>query len=369
MESTTLPVTGTVDPTSSVTVNGKAVHVASDGTFVGEVELALGKSDVVIAATDPDGVMAEITWPLEVARRQFFAVGVVDIAASSALVDGGMTSDGAMLAGMTDDSTTAIGPLLLHGRATGMVRGRVSKGKWFDDLQFTAHIDTGKERETQPFFANLDDTKEFSLFGDTAGEARDVNSRGKFYLHVKADESTATIGSVHTSLVGGLVHYDRTVDGVVVDGHRTIGRHEASARAFATHYAPTTMRDVNWYRATGGSLYYLRYGFVAEGSERLRIVVRDRDTGMLLLERELVRNRDYSIDYQAGRVLLAEPLASTAGSSWLMGNLDAQLSPLDGHPVYVEARFEHSDPSAAPERAVGGYARNVVSKRLAVGAA
>ncbi|MBF5044222.1 flagellar motor protein [Aggregicoccus sp. 17bor-14] len=70
-------------------------------------------------------------------------------------------------------------------------------------------------------------------------------------------------------------------------------------------------------RATGGSLYYLGTGSVAEGSEVLRVELRDGVTGLPLAERHLVRGRDYDVDYLSGRVLLAEPLSFVGGTAWL----------------------------------------------------
>ncbi|MFP2903281.1 flagellar motor protein, partial [Corallococcus sp. 4LFB] len=70
-------------------------------------------------------------------------------------------------------------------------------------------------------------------------------------------------------------------------------------------------------RATGGSLYYLGGGAVAEGSELVRVEVRDGVTGLPLGEQHLIRGRDYDIDYLAGRILLARPLSFLAGAPLL----------------------------------------------------
>ncbi|HLT30625.1 MAG TPA: flagellar motor protein [Myxococcaceae bacterium] len=66
-------------------------------------------------------------------------------------------------------------------------------------------------------------------------------------------------------------------------------------------------------RATGGSLYLLRAPGIVEGSEQVRIEVRDGVTGLPLAERHLVRGRDYELDARAGRILLARPLSFLAG--------------------------------------------------------
>ncbi|WP_224242907.1 flagellar motor protein [Hyalangium gracile] len=67
-------------------------------------------------------------------------------------------------------------------------------------------------------------------------------------------------------------------------------------------------------RATGGMLYFLGASSIAEGSESLRIEVRDALTGLPMGTQRLVRGQDYEIDYLAGRILLARPLSFVAGT-------------------------------------------------------
>ncbi|GEN09103.1 hypothetical protein SAMN05443572_105361 [Myxococcus fulvus] len=77
-------------------------------------------------------------------------------------------------------------------------------------------------------------------------------------------------------------------------------------------------------RATGGSLYYLGAVSVAEGSELLRVEVRDGVTGLPLAERHLVRGRDYDIDYFAGRILLSRPLSFLASDTFFRTDMVTQ---------------------------------------------
>ncbi|MBL8951279.1 MAG: flagellar motor protein, partial [Myxococcaceae bacterium] len=63
------------------------------------------------------------------------------------------------------------------------------------------------------------------------------------------------------------------------------------------------------FEATGGSLFYLS-GQAVEGSEAVRIELRDGVTGLPIGERHLTRGVDYSLDPVQGRILLARPLWS-----------------------------------------------------------
>jgi phage protein U len=103
-------------------------------------------------------------------------------------------------------------------------------------------------------------------------------------------------------------------------------------------------------RATSGSLFYLGEGPVAEGSEVLRVELRDGVTGLPLAERHLIRGRDYDIDYTAGRILLARPLSFIAGEPLPhTGALTAAAEPVLTA-EYAVLRV------GAPEDAVGGRA-------------
>jgi hypothetical protein len=68
------------------------------------------------------------------------------------------------------------------------------------------------------------------------------------------------------------------------------------------------------FEATGGSLFYLS-GQAIEGSEAVRVELRDGVTGLPIGERHLTRGVDYSIDAVQGRILLARPLWSFEGAS------------------------------------------------------
>ena len=71
-------------------------------------------------------------------------------------------------------------------------------------------------------------------------------------------------------------------------------------------------------RGTGGSLYYLRHQDILAGSERVRIELRDKDSGIVTGVVNLRPGIDYDVDYLQGRLLLSEPLSSTAADNLLV---------------------------------------------------
>ena len=71
---------------------------------------------------------------------------------------------------------------------------------------------------------------------------------------------------------------------------------------------PGTVPSREEFRATGGSVYFLRRQDILTGSERVRIELRDPDSGLVTGVVQLRPGLDYDFDYFQGRVLLSEPL-------------------------------------------------------------
>ncbi len=367
-----LVVTGKTTPGNKVVIGDKTkrtVHVADDGRFTAAVKLPVGESKLTVRTYDKAGNHSEINWPVKVADTHMFVMALGEGIATSSYTSDGWSADRAWLPGMTPDSTVTLGALKLHGRAAAYVKARVRGGDLFKSVNITAHIDTAREQGSGALFNQIvDPMRDYAVYGDSATEIADVNTRGKLYVRVEADDSKAIVGSFHTRMSGGhLFRYDRTVDGALVHVKRKVAKTDVEVRAFGTTDSGELTRDVNLYRATGGSLYYLRHGSVAEGSERVKVVTRDRDTGVVLGEKVLTRNRDYTIDYVGGRVMLVQPVSSTSNAGWVVDNFDSSLSPGGGHPVYVQVRYEHNDARSTGQRS-GGVRVSGSYDRVTVGA-
>lgn len=366
-----LPVSGSAPGSSKVRINGKRVAVDEYGDFYVIVPLNIGKNTLVIRADDSLGGSSTIRWPVRVAKRHTIAVGMVEGVAATAATSRGWFADTAGLAGMGPDTTLQVGPVLLSARAQGFVKTRMPGGKFSESVEITAHINTARERDASAFFEQVIDPVRSDLtLGDDAAEDQVVNTRGKLYAKVVAGDSSAAVGSVRTRLEGGgeLFSYDRTADGAVADLQRDIGDNHVAVRAFSTSDAIPSVRDVNWFRATGGSLYYLRHGHVLEGSEKVQITVRDRDSGLVLSTSVLARGVDYSVEYEGGRVRLTEPLTSANRSSWVIDNMDSNSTPMSGNLVYLSVQYEHEDNVTSAQQSRGAYASTTLEERLSVGA-
>ncbi|MFP5393135.1 MAG: OmpA family protein, partial [Gammaproteobacteria bacterium] len=82
--------------------------------------------------------------------------------------------------------------------------------------------------------------------------------------------------------------------------------------------------------------YYLHHQDLTQGSERLWLEVRDRDSGLVIERRALQAAQDYDINYLQGRVTLRTPLSSESDSSSLF-----RTSGLAGNPAYLVATYEY----------------------------
>lgn len=171
----------------------------------------------------------------------------------------------------------------------------------------------------------LDPDLAIATWGDASTSLVSNPAEGRLRVEARHDTyGRAGLGTYRALLGDGEVgRYHRPLFGPYAE---LVTGEGASLRvgldAFAGSLADPTRRLASVpaheeFPATGGSLYFLGAPSVAEGSELLRVELRDGVTGLPLGERHLVRGRDYEIDYLSGRILLARPLSLLEGASWL----------------------------------------------------
>ena len=136
------------------------------------------------------------------------------------------------------------------------------------------------------------------------------------------------LAQVDRGLYGANGHFE-------TEAATSFGEKKLTADVFAAE--PGTVGSREEFRGTGGSLYYLQRQDVLAGSERLRIELRDKASGMVTGVMNLVPSMDYDIDYLQGRILLTEPLSSTVDD-----NLLVRSNALSGDEAYLVARYEYT---------------------------
>jgi uncharacterized repeat protein (TIGR01451 family) len=365
LQSHLLPVYGTTHPDNRIFVNGVELPVF-EGAFNTVVELPSGASTLVVETRDVDGNRGLIEWPVEVANARYFVMALGDTAVGTRHAD---------IAGRHDhNSIETDSGVVLYGQARayfkGWLNGEQVLNGYFDELAATAHVDTGRRREYEGFAREvIQPERWYPVFGDSSEQVSDVNARGKVYVLLTADESSATFGNFATDMQGvELFRYDRNLyggqvvfDDVIAENYRT------ELRAHVADEDASVGRAFNYLRGTGGSIYYLDRRPVVEGSERVAIVVRDRSSGLEIARTPLSRNVDYTIRYSEGRLLMKSPVPSVMDDVFMLGGLATSRSTLVGHPVYVEVAFDHEGTGDANALAWGLHGRETFFDLVSVG--
>jgi hypothetical protein len=341
-------------------VNGKPVVVDPKGGWRAVLELPVGKSKVAIRTRDKAGHEGALDWPVEVSSWSLFVL---------ALGEGAMGQAGVKLDGAIPTMRTEVGgKMFLQGRTAIYVKGQV-QGKWiFENLRVTAHFDSAKRKEFEPLFQQvIDPERWYPVYGDTAKEVRDVNARDKLYVLVEFDASKFLIGNFKSQIEGvELLSYDRAFYGLQLDFKKAFKKgFDTAVKVFASRDGEIQQHAHVELRGTGGSIYYLKHEEILEGSEKVRVVVRERDSGLELYSTPRARYSDYTIDYRQGRILLKSTLPSTADASFLVNNNLATV--LNGHSVYLVIDYEYAGSAIQSGNAFGVHVRQKLGGIVEIG--
>ena len=342
-----------VPPGDNVTVLGMRVPVDDEHKFVARQILPGGPQQVSVTILNARGEGLEFTRNLTVATDDSFFVGLVDLTAGSNIVNGPI------------DLVTGDPNLAHHDYVNGQLafyyKGLI-KGQWL----LTAAADT-QDQPVRDLFSNLsskdpeyllrrlDPDKYYPVYGDDGTTVQDAPTSGKFYVRLERGDSQVLWGTFKTQMTGTeFIQYARTLYGLDVRYRSpeatSFGEKKTSVDAFAAD--PGTLGSRQEFRGTGGSVYYLQYQDVSVGSEQIWVQVRDKDSGIVMSQTQLVPAQDYDMNYMQGRILLNSPLPATANSETFV-----HTGGLDGDPVYLVVTYEYvPDFSGISSLSIGGHA-------------
>jgi len=335
-----------VADTGTVSVLGQNVPVDSRGQFAVQNILPFGDHgiDVVVTENDQRTVFDR---DVHLNGTEFFYVAIGDLTLGSQNSDG--PAD--FLAASDED----FDDVYVNGRGAMYLKGRVN-----GDYLVTGAIDTGEDR-LKDIFRNLDDKdprqllrrldadRFYPVYGDNSTVVEDAPTQGRFFLRVEKDDSHVMWGNFATQITSTeFAHLDRGLYGGIADYNSqkttSFGERRTQVTGFAAD--PGTLPAREEFRGTGGSVYFLERQDLSIGSERLRVEVRDKVSGLVIETRNLRPQEDYDVDYIQGRILLSDPLQSTVRDTQVVR--DGALS---GNDVFLVARYEFT-PSLSD---VGGY--------------
>lgn len=333
-----LLVKGITQANNILKINGQAITIRKNGHFRGYVRLKHGQKKLLVRTRDKAGNVGEIVWPVHVNLNRLFLMAFVDTALAQA--------GAKQLEGFNNHSSFKVGDFIFHGRAVlyakGQLLGKHFLRKMFKKIRFTAHFDSAKKREVEEFYRQLiDPERYYPIYGDSSTQVQDVVARNKVYVLIEADRSKLVVGNFRTQMRGiELKRYDRTFYGVNIDFKKRFAKHfDTRARFFISDGEQKQLKAHVELRGTGGSLYYLKHRQLLEGSEQVRLTVRDRDSNIVLAQIPLSRNEHYSIQYYDGRIFFKYPIP-TAVDSFVLTQHNLHVT-MNGHPIFVEVDYEY----------------------------
>ena len=322
-----------------VWVAGRPIPVDERGNFVAEEILPQGAHTVEVAVVDQEGSGDLYLRDLEFEDNDWFYVGMADLT----LAEG-----------------TASGPIdLLQGANSNYdydsnIDGRLAffvNGKFGDHWRLTASADTREgslndifsnfmDKSPESLFRRIDPDYYYPTFGDDGTVEEMAPTMGKFFVRLSEGDDYGQWGNfkvgymnnelaqVDRGLYGANVHYE-------TEAATGFGDKRFVVDAFAAE--PGTIPSREEFRGTGGSLYFLQRQDLLAGSERVRVEIRDKASGIVTGVVNLTPAIDYDIDYLQGRILLSEPLASTADD-----NLLVRSGAISGDEAYLVVRYEYT---------------------------
>ena len=322
-----------------VWVAGRPIPVDENGSFVTEEILPEGAHTVEVAVIDQQGSGELYLRDLEFKTNDWFYVGMADVTLSDGKTSGPID----LLRGDNPSQD-------LDSNTTGRLAFFVD-GKFGDHWRLSASADTREgalgdlfsnimDKSPDALFRRIDPDYHYPTFGDDSTVTEAAPTMGKFFIRVSNDDNFGQFGNFKIGYMNNeLARVDRGLYGANVhyqsDATTEFGDQRFAIDAFAAE--PGTVASREEFRGTGGSLYFLHRQDILAGSERVRIEIRDKASGIVTGTLNLTPVLDYDIDYLQGRVVLTQPLASTADD-----NLLVRSDSLSGDEAYLVVRYEYT---------------------------
>ena len=247
-----------------------------------------------------------------------------------------------------------------EGNIAYYLQGKI-KGKYLITSSFDLN------RDQKEMFKTLDSDKYYPVYGDqsTINYGAD-NTQGKLYVKVEWDNSEAVWGNYRTGLNDTeFSKYSKTLYGGKVK-YETVSQTKngkAKTKLIIFKAVEHERTGYNEFLATGGTLYYLKDRDLVEGSEEIKLEVRDEITGLVLKEESLIIDEDYSIDYDQGRITFYQPILSKVESESILTD-----GYLEGNDVYVVAGYKYESDDIREQDNYGGRITQAVGDYVEVGA-
>ncbi|HSX63678.1 MAG TPA: hypothetical protein VLF15_03030, partial [Pseudoxanthomonas sp.] len=207
-----------------------------------------------------------------------------------------------------------------NGKANGAARAAFFvKGRIKGEYLLTAAYDSDKEVRAR-LLRDIQPEEFYPVYGDASLRGFDARSAERLYVRVDKDRSYLLYGDFQT---GDSISTQTGVDFGERASQRVLGTYNRTATGLGWHFENARVRGnvfaiedslrqvIEELPASGSGPYGLRNNAVLEGSERVEVVVRDRNQPSRIVSvRPLARLVDYSFEPFSGRILLNSFLPS-----------------------------------------------------------
>ena len=348
-----------------LSVAGADVKADVNGSFISELFLAEGGAEIAVEGGAEGSRWREILRP-EIDDNYSFIVGLASLTL-------GQDSFGGALEALTgadsfDES------MWFDGRIAFYAKARI-QGKYL----LTAQMDSTEDdldnlgdnlfrRDARRMFRQLDPDRYYPVYGDDSTTVSDVDTQGALYVRLDWDRNQLLFGNYNTGLTGTEnLAYNRSLYGLrgqyESDAYTVHGDPRYSATGFVSE-SESAAAHVS-FRATGGSVYYLKHTDVVQGSEKVWMEVRQRDTRQAIERREFVAGLDYEIDPIQGRILLRQPLQPVSNAY----NNAIIRRGIDGDQVHLLVDYEYLPASFSGDNLIaGGRGKVWLTDNIGIGA-
>jgi len=265
-----------------------------------------------------DGIAADARVAIVAALRPLMAVGVVDAAFNLRRLKRSQVQSASSADGFEEQLR------VFSTGDTGQADTRAAmflKGKVRGDALLTVAYDSDK-RTRERLFRDIQPDAFYPVYGDSSERGFDAQSTGRLYVRIDRGQSSLLYGDFTTQSddpTRQLGTYQRSLNGI--KEHLQVGGLNANVWASRD----STRQQIVELRANGTSGPFALAGNVAANSEKVEILVRDRNQPALIVRTlAMTRFADYELEPVTGRLLMRAPVAS----------LDADLNPLSIRVTY-----------------------------------
>ena len=362
----TLTVSGdNVPDNHSVYFMGTSIPVSNEQAFVNQQIMPTGNHNVEVAVLNAAGNGELFHRHLALKSDDWFYVGMADITVGKNSTEGPIEL-------VTGDHDHFDGDLFVDGRLAFY-----AKGKWRNKYTITTSIDSTEEpiedlfsnfskKDPTSLFRRLEEENHYSVYGDDSTLIEDAPTQGRFYAKINDTKSHALWGNFLADIEDTeFARIKRALYGANVDWNSekttSFGERTTQFTLFAAEAGTSAAYEE--LRGTGGSLYYLQNQDITQGSERVSIEVRDKDSNIVLSSSQLVAGQDYDVDSLQGRVLLTKPLSSISNDDQLV-----RVGGLSGNPTYLVINYEYTPGFDEIENlSVGGRVNHWINDHWKIG--